>query len=120
MSNYKANKSDAVYMPEGKGLTDQSQRDHTDMRIIVTQFLRTGQAPQGKPPIYADFSQLPEDLRGFIEMGRSIKGLSARLPEQLRGIPIPELLAMTTEQINDKLKPAPKEETKEAPKEEKK
>jgi len=86
-------------------LTDQSQAGQTDINIIVTQFLKTGQAPQGAQPIYADFTQLPEDLRGFIEMGRSINQLQRQLPQQLQGVPLVQLLNMTNEQIGAILKP---------------
>jgi len=86
-------------------LTDQSQAANTDINIIVTQFLRTGQTPSDTPAIFADFTQLPEDLRGFIEMGRSIDSLVTQLPEALRGIPVRDLIGMTNEQINAKLKP---------------
>jgi len=89
-------------------LTDQSLAGSTDINIIVTQFLRTGQGPQGATPIYADFTQLPEDLRGFIEMGRSIDSLVTQLPEALRGIPVRDLIGMTNEQINAKLQPPEK------------
>jgi len=95
-------------------LTDQSQASATDINIIVTQFLRTGQAPQSKQPQYGDFTQLPTDLRGFIEMGRSINEHRANLPDQLREIPIEYLVRMTNEQINAMLKPP--EETAEVKK----
>jgi len=86
-------------------LTDQSGAASTDINIIVTQFLRTGNAPQGKEGYYADFTQLPDDLRGFIEMGRSINTLRSELPEQLRDIPPAELFRMTNEEITAKLTP---------------
>jgi len=86
-------------------LTDQSQAQATDINIIVTQFLRTGHAPQARQGQYGDFTQLPTDLRGFIEMGRSISKHQNELPEQLREIPIEYLVRMTNEQINDILRP---------------
>jgi hypothetical protein len=99
-------------------LTDQSQAANTDINIIVTQFLRTGQAPQGANPIYADFTDLPEDLRGFIEMGRSMGTLRERLPPQLQKLNAQELFALTTEQINQILTPPdkPPDKPKDEPK----
>lgn len=113
MSTYKANKQDAITFQKKPTLTDQSQAENTDINIIVTRFLRTGQAPQGKQPIFADFTQLPEDLRGFIEMGRNKQKLLDALPEQLKGLTPEELFALTNEQITEKLTPPkPTEETK--------
>lgn len=118
MSNWKANKQDAIYFSTKPTKTDQSQAANTDINIIVTQFLRTGQAPEGATPIYADFTQLPEDLRGFIEMGQNKQALIDSLPEQLKGLTYEELFALTPEQITAKLKPAdkpadkPKDDTK--------
>lgn len=98
-------------------LTDQSMAAQTDINIIVTQFLRTGQTPQGKQMQYGDFTQLPTDLRGFIEMGRSIEENRSKLPEQLREIPVEYLVRMTNEQINGILNPPDKTaDTKEEPK----
>lgn len=89
-------------------LTDQSAAGATDINIIVTQFLRTGQTPQSKQMQYGDFTQLPEDLRGFIEMGRSIEENRNKLPEALREIPVEHLVRMTNEQINGILAPPEK------------
>ena len=86
-------------------MTDQSQKSQTDINVIVTQFLRTGQTPVGKPGMYADFSQLPEDLRGFIEMGRSIETLHSSLPPELQDLKAHELFAMTNEQIMARIVP---------------
>lgn len=106
MSNYKANKAKAIHFNNEPTMTDQSQAEQTDINIIVTQFIRTGQAPSGAAqPIYGDFSELPEDLRGFIEMGRSMNGLIQQLPAELQGIPVHELVRMTNEQITAILNP---------------
>jgi len=115
---YKANKERAKYRSDMPTATDQSQVHSTDINIIVNQFMRTGQAPPGATPIYGDFTELPEDLRGFIEMGRSIGKLTNELPEPLREVPVHELVAMTDEQILRKLNPpeqpanAPKDDPK--------
>lgn len=116
MSNYKANKADAVYINTEPTMTDQSQAANTDINIIVNQFIRTGQAPQGAEPIYADFADLPDDLRGFIEMGRTINTLKSQLPEQLRDLPPAELFRLTDAELLARLTPpeqATTQETKE-------
>lgn len=107
-SRYKENKAAAVTFNTEPTKTDQSLAANTDINIIVTQFLRTGQVAHQQEPIYGDFTELPEDLRGMIELGRSIKSHKDALPPQLKGIPLEELVNMTNEQINDKLKPADK------------
>jgi len=112
MSKYKANKSDAVFFNTEPTKTDQSQASGTDINIIVTQFLRTGQMPNQAQPIYGDFSELPRDLRGFLELGRSIEENKRALPEQLKAIPVDRLVTMTRDEINAILAP-PSEPTKE-------
>jgi len=86
-------------------LCDQSQAKATDINIIVTQFLKTGQGPGQSNPMYGDFTELPQDLRGFIEMGRSINDHKKQLPDQLKEIPLEYLVKMTNEQINAILTP---------------
>lgn len=105
MSFYKANKERSKTVNKEPTMTDQSQAATTDINIIVNQFLRTGQAPNGAAPIYADFTQLPDDLRGFIEMGRSINQHQQSLPKELQGIPLEELVTMTNAQITAILNP---------------
>lgn len=105
MSNWKKNKADAVYISTTPTKTDQSQAEQTDINVIVTQFLRTGQTPMPREGQYGDFSQLPEDLRGFIELGRSKQQLIENLPPELRTMPLEDLLEMTNEQITAKLQP---------------
>lgn len=105
MSRYKANKQDAITYNDEPTMTDQSQAESTDINIIVTQFLRTGHTPGQQPPIFADFASLPEDLRGFIDMGRSIEEHRGDLPEALRRIPLNDLVNMSDEQITAILTP---------------
>jgi len=94
--------------------TDQSGAAQTDMNIIVTQLLKTGQGP-GNPvaPMYGDFTNLPRDLRETIETCRGLKDIRNNLPEQLKDKPIEDLLLMTREDIDAIL--APKEPPKETP-----
>jgi len=106
MTYYYENRKRAQFKNVEPTLTDQSGAKDTDINIIVGQFLRTGSAPgTNKQPLYEDFTQYPDDLRGFIEAGRAIKEHIADLPEQLRNIPLNELLALPPQQIADMLKP---------------
>jgi len=110
-SNYQTNKARAVTCDYTPTMTDQAGARDTDINVIVGQYLVSGRVPGSKQePIYEDFSDLPKDLRGFIEMGRSLHTHKARLPEQLRGIPVAELVRLTDEQIGAILAPKEKEE----------
>lgn len=101
MSNYAANKISSRTRNNGKpSLTDQSQAKDTDINIIVNRFLKTGTAP-GAPvaPIHGDFTELPQDLRAFIETSRTIHKHRNRLPEQLRNMPVDELMRLTPDAL---------------------
>jgi len=53
----------------------------TDLNIIVEKFKITGRVPSAQQqPIAGDFTNLPDDLRGFIETAKSIKDCRAKLP----------------------------------------
>lgn len=95
----------AAYVETGKTMTDQSAAATTDLHVIVNQFLKTGQSGSRSTPRYGDFSELPEDLRGYINQARALNHHRTRLPEQLRNMPTNELLALTTEQIAQILNP---------------
>lgn len=97
-------------------LTDQAAAKHTDLNVIVSQFRITGQAPGNtlQPMVGADLSQVPEDLRGFIEQSRKLAEHRKELPVQLQNLPIEDLLGMTGEQFKAILTP-PKEAAKEEP-----
>jgi len=113
--NWEKNKALAITRDTTPSLTDQGAARDTDINIIVGQFLTSGKVPgSAQQPMYGDFSELPRDLRGMINMAASLKLNQERLPEQLRGIPVAELLALTKEQINAKLAPpkADKEQEK--------
>lgn len=86
--------------------TDQSAAKDTDINIIVARFLTTGQAPgKATPPVYADCTQYPEDLRDAIEKARSLQQHMQTLPQPLRGLALEELLALTPDQLTAKLTP---------------
>lgn len=115
MSNYQRNKLRAIFRNTEPTKTDQSQAKETDVNHIISQFKRNQVAPPQKDPgQYADLLDTPSDLRGVIEMSRSLHSIRKRLPEALREKPIEELLVMTPEDIKRIVTPpapppAPKE-----------
>jgi len=105
-SIYKRNKERAIYRNDEPTMTDQAGAKETDINIIVGRFMVSNQLPtNGQEPIYADFTHLPEDLRGFIETAQSLAEHRQNLPEALRDMPIEELLALTPEELTNKLTP---------------
>lgn len=92
----------------GETLTDQAAAKDTDINRIVATMGITGQVPGTRQPMYGDFSNYPTDLRGFIEMGRSLSGLREQLPDALKDRSLDELAMLTDEQINNILKPPEK------------
>lgn len=113
MSNYQINKRKSITINDEPTMTDQSQAAQTDINVIVTQFLRTGQAPGQQTPVYGDFTEFPTDLKTMFDLARSVKDQMQTLPKELQGVPLATLVNMTNEQINAILaKPAPKPEDK--------
>lgn len=103
---YAENKANARTVNTEPSLTDQSQARETDINVIVGRYGISGQLPQGgSQPMYGDFSRLPTELRDFIEMGRTLDQRRAELPAELRDLPTDELLALTPEQLTNKLTP---------------
>lgn len=119
MSIYQRNKLAAITNTRGKTLTDQSAANETDRNVIVNRFLQHGQVPgSGKQPTYADYSRLPQDLKGFLHQARSLADLKKRLPKALKGYTMDDLLALTPEELTKILTPpAPKPDDKQPPKE---
>lgn len=107
MSIYRTNKKRAVYHNSEPTLTDQSQAGNTDINIIVTQFLRTGQAPGQQTPVYGDFTEFPNDLREMFDLARSVRAKIDDLPEELQRVPLDQLVQLTNEQINAMLPKPP-------------
>lgn len=99
MSRYHENKARARTVNNEKTMTDQSAARETDLNLIVNQFLATGQAPgPARPPMFIDMAELPQDLRGFIEVGRSLHKHMNDLPPALQKLTAEELLSLTPEQ----------------------
>lgn len=111
--NYQRNKLLAKTKTTKPSLTDQAGARETDINVIVKQFTVSGRANgTTTEPMYQDFSELPRDLRGFIEMGRGLTENAAKLPKQLRDLAPEELFSLTKEQITAKLTPPQPEATK--------
>lgn len=109
MSKYHENKMRARTRNTDPSMTDQSQARDTDINVIVGRFQVTGRVPSAPTPAMSgDFSEIPLDgLRGFIHRARKLAQHLRNLPECLRGMPPEELLALTPEQLKDKLTPPP-------------
>lgn len=102
---YERNKAKSRTTTTKPTLTDQSQAKETDRNVIVNRFMKTGQVPPGRTGFYADMSHLPTDLKGFLDRARSIPNLKAKLPKALESLTLNELLALTPEQLREKLTP---------------
>lgn len=116
MSYYYENRKRAQTVNTDPTMTDQAGAHDTDINVIVKTFRRTGMVPgaQQPPMVGMDFTQLPTDLRGFIETANTLNQLRNKLPEQFRGMDLAELMALTPADIQTKLQPpaptpAPKE-----------
>lgn len=114
---YQKNKIKSRTVNTEPSLTDQAAARDTDINVIVGQFLVHGQVPgTTKQPIPdADFTQMPTDLRGFIDMGRAMKDHRDKLPAQLKGMELDKLLSLTPEELKTILAP-PEDKPKEEPK----
>lgn len=97
--------------------TDQSQAMDTDINVIVAKFAVSGRVPASKDkPMGGDFTALPRDLREFIETAKDLKNQWRKLPKELQGMRLEELVLSTNEQLAAKLAPAPTPAPKEDPK----
>lgn len=106
MSNYAKNKQLAITMDTTPTVTDQAGANDTDINVIVRRYGSTGMVPGAPtPPMGGDFTELPEDLRGFIETSRDLNRRMEKLPPQLRDLNINQLLALTPDEVANKLTP---------------
>lgn len=107
ISNYRTQKEAAKYRSTKPTLTDQSQAADSDVNVIMAKYAVTGTAPGAAgEPLYGDFSKLPKDLRGMIEMARGIEKLRGELPAQLAQLNVADLVEMDDKTLADLLKPA--------------
>lgn len=110
MNIYQRNKIRAQFTNTEPTMTDQAAARETDINVIVSRYGISAQMPtNGSEPMYGDFSELPEDLREYIETARTFAEHRQNLPEAIRDMPIEELLALTPDELSNKLTPpAPK------------
>lgn len=113
-SNWKKNKARAIYIDNTPTMTDQAGARDCDINVIVKQFNVHGQLPGSeKDPIYADFSELPQDYRDMLHQARDVERLRRNLPGELSNLPLDILAALTPDEVRAKLKPADKPADKE-------
>lgn len=107
MSRYHENAKRAEYNNTDPTETDQSQGHETDINVIVGRY-GIGQVTSGNDPAtgqYIDWTVFPRDLKEMIETARSLERHRAELPEQLREMPINDILNLTNEQLTTILTP---------------
>lgn len=117
---YEVNKANAVTRNVKPSKTDQSATRDTDINVIVSAMLNQGREPgQGLQPVFTDLTQYPTDLRGMIEMARSLNAQMKKLPPQLQNLGPQQILALSPEALKRILTP-PDEQTAKPSSEEKK
>lgn len=105
-ARYLARKEAAKYRSSKPTMTDQSQASDTDVNIIMGKFGIGGTVNvQGKQPIYADFTGLPQNLADMIRMARRTAELRQTLPNQLKQMPDEKLFALTKDELTNILTP---------------
>lgn len=106
MTYYYRNKEASRTYNTEPTLTDQAGARDTDINVIIGRFRRTGMVPVSQTqPMSGDFTALPQDLRGYIEAAKQKELIRRKLPKELQEMPIEELLALTPEQLRQKLTP---------------
>lgn len=118
---YQMNKLASKTRTTTPSLTDQSQRDSTDINVML-KGATFGNLEFGKgaapAPVAQDYSNLPGDFRDMLEFTRQLPTYIGQLPPQLRDIPPERLLALTPAELTAILKPAkPSETTNDTPQE---
>jgi hypothetical protein len=109
-NNWRTNKQKAVYNNRRPTLADQAAARDTDINVIVRNYAVHGQLPLPRgTPLTGDFTQLPTDLRGFIDLARSTKLLRTQLPKQLQHLSNDQLLLLTPDQILKMITPPDKQ-----------
>lgn len=105
---YRRNKEHSRTRTVDPTLTDQAGAIDTDINVIVRRFGLTGTMPgRREQPMYEDFTQLPNDLRGMIERTRELNDLYHKLPKELQALSLVEIATLTNDQLATKLpKPA--------------
>lgn len=104
--SYRENKARAIFTNTQPTMTDQSQGHETDINVIVGKY-GIGQTAPGAngEPTYADWTNMPTDLREMIETARRLEDHRAALPDALRDMPIEEILSLTDDSLTNILTP---------------
>lgn len=106
MGVYYKNRERANIVNNEPTMTDQSGAAETDINVIVRNFMKHGEVEgAASEPIYGDFTELPNNLRDFMELARQARHIQQELPEQLRGIELEELFALTPQEIKAIIEP---------------
>lgn len=91
-------------------MTDQSGASETDLNVVLKRYAQSGTIQShGKEPMYYDWTEFPEDFRGYLAAARNAEDLREQLPPGLRNMPDAQLLALTPEQIEQMLTPPAKQ-----------
>lgn len=79
-------KGPKVDCSKDKPLTQQSAKDECDINVIIERIKRGADVPstQTEPPRYADFTQVPTDLRECLEVVRRADDLFMSLDAKVR------------------------------------
>lgn len=110
---YQKNRLRARTVNNDPSETDQSAAAETDLNVIVRNFIKHGEVSgASEEPLYGDFTELPSNLRDFIELGRSINQNRWNLPKELRDIPVEQLLSLEVDEIKNLINPPKQEEPK--------
>lgn len=97
--------------------TDQSGATETDLNVILQRYAQSGTLQgQAGQPMYYDWTEYPEDFRGYLEMARNADTLKQQLPTQLAHMTEEQLLALTPADILKILTPADTTKPTEEPK----
>lgn len=87
---YKTNGSSHVVMPGGPSLTRQEFAEECDINAIMKRYDTVGGGPGGLPrhndfpPFYADFSTMPTDLLGYMNLMHDAEVAFMMLPAVVR------------------------------------
>lgn len=105
---YQINKMASKTRTTAPSLTDQSQRDSTDINVML-KGATFGNLEFGKgaapAPVAQDYTNLPGDYREMIELTRQLPQYIGQLPPQLRDIPPERLIAMQPAELLAIMKP---------------
>lgn len=97
---YAENKARSKIITIGETMADQAGAEATDINVIVKKMAATGSMPTStKQPFYADMSELPNNLRDMLEMGKQVDNHRAQLPKALQHLTTGELINTDPKQL---------------------